>query len=88
MPPTTVTVLHSYQLTRDDLSQRFFELSDRVAAYDWDMQTAQQYHRMMSEEMGREEAFLGEPPVSSTSAAFTRSPSTLPKPTQPGRAYG
>lgn len=51
-------VLGSYQLARDDLSQTFFEVSDRVASYDWDIPTVQQYHRIMSQEMGREETMI------------------------------
>ncbi|MEM8606417.1 MAG: NAD(P)/FAD-dependent oxidoreductase [Myxococcota bacterium] len=52
--------LGSYQLTRDDLSNAFFEVSDRVASYDWDIPTVQQYHRIMSREMGREETMLAQ----------------------------
>lgn len=47
--------LACYQAARDDLSMRFFELSDRVAALDWDTATVRQYHQMMSQEMNREE---------------------------------
>jgi 2-polyprenyl-6-methoxyphenol hydroxylase-like FAD-dependent oxidoreductase len=47
-----------YQAARDDLSLEFFEVSDRVASLDWDIPTVQQYHRMMSKEMGREEEAL------------------------------
>jgi flavin-dependent dehydrogenase len=47
--------LAQYQAARDDLSLKFFEVSDRVASYDWDIPTVQQYHRIMSQEMGREE---------------------------------
>lgn len=43
-----------YQSARDDLSRTFFEISDRVASFDWDITTVQQYHRAMSEEMNRE----------------------------------
>jgi flavin-dependent dehydrogenase len=50
--------LADYQTARDDLSHEFFELSDRVASLDWDIPTLQQYHRMMSKEMGREEEAL------------------------------
>jgi hypothetical protein len=50
--------LAAYQTARDDLSLKFFEISDRVAALDWDIPTVQQYHRMMSQEMGREEEAL------------------------------
>ena len=50
--------LAEYQAARDDLSLEFFELSDRIASFDWDIPTVQQYHRMMSGEMGREEEAL------------------------------
>jgi flavin-dependent dehydrogenase len=50
--------LSEYQTARDDLSLKFFELSDRVASLDWDIAEVQQYHRMMSQEMGREEEAL------------------------------
>ncbi len=52
------TGLAEYQNTRDDLSLKFFEISDRVASLDWDIPTVQQYHRMMSQEMRREEEAL------------------------------
>ena len=50
--------LGTFQTVRDDLSQTFFEVSDRVSSFDWDIPTVQQYHRIMSEEMGREEEML------------------------------
>lgn len=50
--------LAEYQAARDDLSLRFFELSDRIASFDWDIATVQQYHQMMSREMSREEEVL------------------------------
>ena len=55
---TEGTGLAEYQTARDDLSLEFFEVSDRVASLDWDIPTVQQYHRMMSKEMGREEDAL------------------------------
>jgi flavin-dependent dehydrogenase len=55
--------LAEYQTARDDLSLEFFEVSDRVASLDWDIPTVQQYHRMMSKEMGREEEALASVPV-------------------------
>jgi len=61
--------LADYQMARDDLSLKFFELSDRVASYDWDINTVQQYHRMMSQEMGREEEALIAMETASASAA-------------------
>jgi flavin-dependent dehydrogenase len=50
--------LAEYQTARDDLSLKFFEISDRAASFNWDIPTVQQYHKMMSEEMGREEEAL------------------------------
>jgi flavin-dependent dehydrogenase len=49
------TGLARYQAARDDLSVKFFEVSDRVASYQWDIPTVKQYHQIMSQEMGREE---------------------------------
>ncbi len=51
--------LPSYQAQRDVLSKRFFEASDRIASFDWDITTVKQLHRVMSAEMNREvEALL------------------------------
>ena len=50
--------LGCYQTERDDLSLKFFEISDRVASLDWDIPMVQQYHQMMSHEMRREEDAL------------------------------
>ena len=61
--------LSAYQMARDDLSMKFFELSDRVASYDWDIPRVQQYHRMMSQEMSREEEALISMEIASASAA-------------------
>ncbi len=66
--------LAEYQTARDDLSLEFFELSDRVASLDWDIPTVQQYHRMMSKEMGREEEALASVPVPVPASA----PASLP----------
>jgi len=63
------TGLAEYQTSRDDLSLKFFEISDRVASLDWDIPTVQQYHRMMSQEMSREEQALVAIPEPSASAA-------------------
>jgi flavin-dependent dehydrogenase len=59
--------LADYQAARDDLSLEFFELSDRIASFDWDISTVQHYHKMMSLEMAREEEAL---------AAFAEAPAT------------
>lgn len=50
--------LIEYQTARDDLSLQFFEISDRVASLDWDIPSVQHYHKMMSQEMNREEEAL------------------------------
>lgn len=50
--------LGCYQVARDDLSMTFFEVSDRVASFDWDTPTVQHLHMLMSKEMRREEAYL------------------------------
>lgn len=61
--------LADYQMARDDLSLKFFEVSDRVASYDWDIPTVQQYHRIMSQEMNREEeAIVAGGPAAATAA--------------------
>lgn len=57
--------LACYQTARDDLSTRFFEISDRVASLDWDIPTVQRYHQMMSQEMNREEEAMLTAPTSS-----------------------
>ncbi|MEM7434337.1 MAG: NAD(P)/FAD-dependent oxidoreductase [Myxococcota bacterium] len=50
--------LGAYQLARDHYSEAFFEVSDRMASYEWDIPTVQQYHRIMSREMNREETMI------------------------------
>lgn len=50
--------LAEYQMARDDLSLKFFEASDLIAAFDWDIPTLQHYHKIMSQEMSREEEAL------------------------------
>jgi len=61
--------LADYQMARDDLSLKFFEISDRVASCDWDIPTVQHYHRMMSQEMNREEdAMVATEPASASAA--------------------
>jgi 2-polyprenyl-6-methoxyphenol hydroxylase-like FAD-dependent oxidoreductase len=61
--------LADYQTARDDLSLAFFEISDRVASLDWDIPTVKQYHRMMSQEMGREEEAIVSTDEASATAA-------------------
>jgi len=76
--------LAEYQTARDDLSHEFFELSDRVASLHWDIPTVQQYHRMMSKEMGREEdalaamTVLGSASVPASASASASASGLLP----------
>lgn len=65
----TGTSLLEYQTVRDDLSQTFFEVSDRISSYEWDIPTVQQFHHIMSVEMAREEQVLLRLPNDSPLAA-------------------
>jgi 2-polyprenyl-6-methoxyphenol hydroxylase-like FAD-dependent oxidoreductase len=46
--------LANYQQTRDELSIELFELSDRIASFDWSLDQLQQLHRALSGAMRRE----------------------------------
>jgi len=46
--------LFAYQEQRDELSLRFFDVTDRIASFDWDLDTVKRYHLEASEEMKRE----------------------------------
>ncbi len=46
--------LGGYELARDAVAERFFELTDRIAALEWDMRELKTLHRALSEEMKRE----------------------------------
>lgn len=61
--------LADYQTARDDLSLKFFAISDRVASLDWDIPAVQQYHQMMSQEMNREEDAIVAAAAASATAA-------------------
>jgi len=72
--------LTRYQSIRDDLSQTYFEVSDRIASYTWDIPAVKEYHRTMSREMNREEEHLVElhsDPVPRVSGAETRRDGSL-----------
>jgi 2-polyprenyl-6-methoxyphenol hydroxylase-like FAD-dependent oxidoreductase len=49
-----------YQTTRDELSVPLFEVTDAIASFEWDMESIQQLHRALSDEMKREVAALTE----------------------------
>jgi menaquinone-9 beta-reductase len=50
----TERALAEYEATRDVLSRGFFEATDRVASFDWDLTTVAQHHLEASREMGKE----------------------------------
>jgi len=60
-----------YQAARDDLVTPFFEVTDRIASFDWDLGTVQEMHKFMSAEMNREVAAILalDPPVEAVGAA-------------------
>jgi 2-polyprenyl-6-methoxyphenol hydroxylase-like FAD-dependent oxidoreductase len=65
----TDDALAAYQTIRDELSVRLFDLSDRIASFDWDLPQVQLWHRSLSEEMAREVSYLADLRVSSHSFA-------------------
>jgi 2-polyprenyl-6-methoxyphenol hydroxylase-like FAD-dependent oxidoreductase len=46
--------LADYEAARDDLSVRLFELSDKIASLEWDVEELKALHKALSEEMKRE----------------------------------
>jgi 2-polyprenyl-6-methoxyphenol hydroxylase-like FAD-dependent oxidoreductase len=46
--------LARYESTRDTLSTRLFEITDRVASFEWDNREVKALHRALSDEMKRE----------------------------------
>ena len=50
----TEAALAGYQSARDELAVTHFEVTDRVASFEWDLPQAQQLHRALSEEMKKE----------------------------------
>jgi flavin-dependent dehydrogenase len=46
--------LEGYELARDAVAERFFDLTDRIASLEWDTQELKTLHRALSEEMKRE----------------------------------
>jgi 2-polyprenyl-6-methoxyphenol hydroxylase-like FAD-dependent oxidoreductase len=56
----TDEALAAYQVRRDELSETFFETTDRVASFQWDLPTVQALHLTMTKEMHREVQFLRE----------------------------
>jgi flavin-dependent dehydrogenase len=54
----TDRALREYQETRDALALRFFEVTDRIASFDWDLESVKEMHLVMSEEMNKEVAAI------------------------------
>jgi 2-polyprenyl-6-methoxyphenol hydroxylase-like FAD-dependent oxidoreductase len=50
----TPAAFAKYEMTRDDLSRRLFEVSDEIASLDWTDDAVQALHRAFSAEMSRE----------------------------------
>ena len=52
--------LAEYQATRDELSRDLFEITDEIAAFEWDLERLKVLHQDLSKSMNREvEALLG-----------------------------
>jgi 2-polyprenyl-6-methoxyphenol hydroxylase-like FAD-dependent oxidoreductase len=51
--------LAGYEASRDALSTRLFEVTDRIASVEWDNAELKRLHQALSEEMKREVAELG-----------------------------
>jgi flavin-dependent dehydrogenase len=54
----TPQALADYQQIRDGLSRRFFEISDLVGSFAWDLDLLKGLHLTMNEDMKREVDFL------------------------------
>lgn len=56
----TDAAMAAYEQTRDELSTRLFELSDRIASCEWELAELKALHQALSDEMKREVAVLAE----------------------------
>ena len=54
----TAAAVAEYDATRQDLSQQLFEVTDRIASFDWTDDELQGLHRAFSREMTREQRVL------------------------------
>ena len=59
----TDAALASYQVIRDELSGRLFEITDEIASFESSMPRLRALHKMMSDAMGREVMYLSELPA-------------------------
>lgn len=56
----SAAALAHYQSTRDDLASTFFDVTDQIASFEWDLERVKELHLVLSEEMNREVQFLSE----------------------------
>lgn len=54
----TDIALAQYQETRDELVRSFLDVTDRIASFDWDLDSVKEHHFELSREMNREVNFL------------------------------
>jgi flavin-dependent dehydrogenase len=54
----TEAAMAEYELVRDELSARLFEVTDRIASCDWELGELKALHRALSDEMKREVASM------------------------------
>jgi putative flavoprotein involved in K+ transport len=54
----TDQALAAFQATRDELSLPLFQVTDRIASFDWDLAEVQALHKSLSENMAREVKYL------------------------------
>ncbi|PRY26400.1 flavin-dependent dehydrogenase [Aliiruegeria haliotis] len=54
----TKAALVTYQDTRDRLSRGLFEITDRIASFNWSLRELQQLHKQLNEEMKREQGWM------------------------------
>ena len=75
----TDDALGGYEQRRNELSLPLFELTDRIAAYDWTLDEVQRMHRELSREMNREVDVLLDRSAAATRPDIHHVPSALPR---------
>jgi menaquinone-9 beta-reductase len=56
----TEAAFRQYEMTRNELARELFDVTDRIASFDWDEPQLRQLHRALSREMSRETRALAE----------------------------
>jgi menaquinone-9 beta-reductase len=67
--------LADYQAVRDELSLGLFDVTDKIASFEWDLTTVQEWHHVLVDEMGREVKWLRQ--LESDSPVPARAPDLL-----------